>query len=125
MVFSAEAKRASQPKGATGKERCSPRSPRAGQEGCRRQALWPQLGELVCWDVFPPGAASPGPGLNKGRACLPSRQFLSNCPSAHRYLLPTVQTSQCHGLLIQLLMSSATFRESIISNSLPSSGTEG
>ena len=59
MIFSAEAKRASQPKGATGKERCSPRSPRAGQEGCRRQALWPQLGELVCWDVFPPGPATP------------------------------------------------------------------
>lgn len=37
MVFSAEAKKASQPKGATGKERCSPRSPRAGQERDRRR----------------------------------------------------------------------------------------
>lgn len=78
MVFSAEAKMASQPKGATGKERCSPRNlqGRTGarqKEGCRQQALWPQRGEPVCWDVFPPEAASLVPALNRGRACLPGQ----------------------------------------------------
>lgn len=55
-----------------------------GGGGVQAAALWPQLGELVCWDVFPSGAASPVPGLNRGRACLPGRQFLAGCPSAHR-----------------------------------------
>lgn len=52
--------------------------------GMQAAALWPQLGELVCLDVFPPGAASPVPGLKRGRACLPGRQFLAGCSSAHR-----------------------------------------
>lgn len=76
MVFSAEAKRVSQPKGAAGKERCSPRSLQgrrtgARQEGCRWQA--PQRGERACWDAFPPGAASLVPALNRGRVCLPGQ----------------------------------------------------